>query len=322
MKVIIIEDEHLSAQRLQAMLKKYDPSIEVLAELPSVEASVEWLKANESPDLVFMDIHLEDGQSFSIFETINLDVPVIFTTAFDEYMIRAFKVNSVDYLMKPLNYEELVAAIEKYIRVHGPGAGDRGPGDETAVPRAEGPWQGQGQSEKGPGDETAVPRAEGPWQGPGQTEKGPGDGTAVPRAEGPWHGPGQTESSSIEKLIRSLQKKEPEYRTRFLISIGSRLKTIEVADINYFYSADKITFLATNDNQRFPIDLSLDKLTAQLDPKFFFRVNRQMLVRLEAIENIHVFTKGRIKLDLKPAMKEDVFVTIDKVVEFKEWLGK
>ncbi|HYH15686.1 MAG TPA: response regulator, partial [Flavisolibacter sp.] len=107
MKVVIVEDEHLTAQRLQAMLNKYDPSIEVVAEIPSVAEAVEWFKSNPDPDLIFMDIHLEDGQSFSIFETINLDIPVVFTTAYDDYMVQAFKVNSVDYLMKPLNFEEL-----------------------------------------------------------------------------------------------------------------------------------------------------------------------------------------------------------------------
>lgn len=266
MKVVIIEDEHLSAQRLEAMLKRYDPSIEVLAELPSIEASVAWFKSNSDPDLIFMDIHLEDGQSFSIFESINLDVPVIFTTAFDEYMIKAFKVNSVDYLMKPLNYEELAEAVEKFKRIF-----------QRELKEDDGGWKME--------DERNLP-----------------------------HG--------LEELIKSIQKKEPEYKSRFLVSIGSRLKTIDTSEINYFFSADKITFLVTKENQRFPIDFSLDKLASQLDPKQYFRVNRQMIVRLDAIENIHVFSKGRIKLDLKPSMKEDVFVTIDKVVEFKEWLGK
>jgi DNA-binding LytR/AlgR family response regulator len=202
-----------------------------------------------------MDIHLEDGQSFSIFETINLQVPVIFTTAFDEYTIKAFKVNSVDYLLKPLNYEELVAAIEKFKRIHG------------------------------------------------QEE-------------------GEEKTIGLEHLLQSMQKKEPEYKSRFLVSIGSRLKTIETKDIQYFFSADKITFLVTKENQRFPIDYSLDKMAVMLDPKVFYRINRQMTVKLDAINNIHVFSKGKIKLDLTPATKEDVFVSMDKVVEFKEWLGK
>src|SRR4051812_36634850 len=117
MKVVIVEDEHLTAQRLEGMLKKYEADIEILAELPSVSEAIDWFKNNPDPDLAFMDNHLEDGQSFAIFENINLQVPVIFTTAYDEYTMQAFKVNSVDYLMKPLNYDELVQAIEKYKRI-------------------------------------------------------------------------------------------------------------------------------------------------------------------------------------------------------------
>lgn len=253
MKVVIIEDEHLSAQRLESMLRKYDPTIEVLAELPSVAAAVDWFKTHPEPDLALMDIHLEDGQSFRIFETINLQVPVIFTTAYDEYTIKAFKVNSIDYLMKPLNGEELAAALDKYKRLH------------AATP---------------------------------QNEKG------------------------LAHLLQALQAKEPDYKSRFLISIGSRLKTIDTSEIRYFYSAEKITFLVTEDNQRFPVDFSLDKLALMLNPKDFFRISRQMMVRLEAVSSIHVYSKGRLKLDLEPAHKEEVFVSLDKVVAFKEWLGK
>jgi DNA-binding LytR/AlgR family response regulator len=252
MNVVIIEDEQLTAQRLEGMLKKYDAAISVMVVLPSVAESVEWFKNNTDPDLIFMDIHLEDGQSFSIFEKINLEVPVIFTTAYDEYMIRAFKVNSVDYLMKPVNYEELVQGIEKYKRIH-----------EQPV-----------------------------------------------------------EKEGISALLNAIQTKETDYKQRFLISIGSRLKTIEIADTAYFYSAEKVTFLVTKDSQRFPIDFSLDKLSAVVDPKQFFRINRQMMTGLSAIANIHVYPKGRLKLDLVPVMKEDVLVSLDKVVEFKEWLGK
>jgi len=251
MNVVIIEDEQLTAQRLQNMLHKYDDKIEVLEIIPSVEEAVEWFKNNPDPDVAFMDIHLEDDQCFSIFEKINLDVPVIFTTAYDEYMIKAFKVNSIDYLMKPLNFEELVNAIEKFKRLHKNSTDD-----------------------------------------------------------------------SLQSLLNAVQRKEPEYKQRFLISVGSKLKTIDIADVSYFYCADKITFLVTKENQRLPIDFSLDKLVNLLDPKQFFRVNRALLIKLEAIGNMHVFPKGKIKLDLTPAMKEEVFVSLDKVTPFKEWLGK
>jgi DNA-binding LytR/AlgR family response regulator len=114
MNTIIIEDENLTAQRLEGMLKKYDPNIKVLAVLPSVAESIQWLRKNDSPDLVFMDIHLEDDLCFKIFEFAPLASPVIFTTAYDDYMVKAFKVNSIDYLLKPVNYLELIAALDKY----------------------------------------------------------------------------------------------------------------------------------------------------------------------------------------------------------------
>ena len=104
MKTIIIEDENLTARRLEGMLRKYEPAIEVLATLPSVSDTVAWFKTNAEPDLVFMDIHLEDDLAFKIFEQVQLQIPVIFTTAYDEYMIKAFKVNSIDYLLKPINF--------------------------------------------------------------------------------------------------------------------------------------------------------------------------------------------------------------------------
>jgi len=120
MITLIIEDEKLAAERLIELISKYDSSIEVVKVLDSVEKSVEWFNSNPHPDLVFMDIQLADGLSFEIFERTQVKSPVIFTTAYDEYTIRAFKVNSVDYLLKPVDYEELTAAIEKFKLYFGP----------------------------------------------------------------------------------------------------------------------------------------------------------------------------------------------------------
>ena len=251
MKVVLVEDEYLTAQRLQNMLLKYDSAMQIAAVIPSVSEAIEWFTNNGDPDLVFMDIHLEDDQCFSIFEQINLEVPVVFTTAYDDYMIKAFKVNSIDYLMKPVNYEELVQALEKYKKLQK-----------------------------------------------------------------------HYQENGLENLLHAVHKKEPEYKQRFLISVGARLKTVDIADIQYFFCADKITFLVTNDNQRLPVDFSLDKLAMLLNPDYFFRVNRWLLVKLGSIGNMHVYPKGKIKLDLVPAMKEEIFVSLDKVTPFKEWLGK
>lgn len=116
MNVVIIEDEHLTAERIASLLQQIDPGIEIKAVIDSVKRSAEWFQSNEKPDLVFMDIQLADGLSFDIFDLVTIEVPVIFITAFQEYAIKAFKVNSVDYLLKPVSEEDMRAALAKYQR--------------------------------------------------------------------------------------------------------------------------------------------------------------------------------------------------------------
>ncbi len=112
MNVIIIEDEKPSARRLQRMLKSLDVEAETM--LHSVEESVAWFENNEHPDLIFLDIQLSDGLSFEIFETVDINSAVIFTTAYDEYALQAFKLNSIDYLLKPIDEDDLKTAVEKF----------------------------------------------------------------------------------------------------------------------------------------------------------------------------------------------------------------
>lgn len=251
MKTLIIEDENLTAKRLKGLINKYDPTIEVLDILPSVEESVNWFKTNEAPDLIFMDIHLEDDLVFKIFEEMELYSPVIFTTAYDEYMIQAFKVNSIDYLLKPINYDELVQALEKF----------------TSFKK-------------------------------------------------------QFTQTNLETLLQLIGNKEINYKTRFMISVGTRLKSIEVKDIAYFYSEEKLSFLVTKEGQNLPIDFSLDKLSGHLNPRDFFRINRQFLVGFNAIDIAQTHFKGKIKLELKPKTKIEVFVSGDRMTDFKDWLGR
>ncbi|UJH92012.1 LytTR family DNA-binding domain-containing protein [Antarcticibacterium sp. 1MA-6-2] len=112
MKAIIIEDEKPSARRLNRMLEKKE--VKVSTTLHSVEESISWFKENEHPDIIFLDIQLNDGLSFEIFESIDIKSAIIFTTAYDEYALQAFKLNSIDYLLKPIDEEELDAAVKKY----------------------------------------------------------------------------------------------------------------------------------------------------------------------------------------------------------------
>lgn len=120
MKVVIVEDEILSAQRLEKLLLPMDLSVEVMAMLDSVKSSVQWLQTNPAPDLIFLDIHLGDGLSFEILEQINIECPIIFTTAYDEYAIKAFKFNSIDYLLKPIETDLLEKAIQKFRKITSP----------------------------------------------------------------------------------------------------------------------------------------------------------------------------------------------------------
>lgn len=251
MNAIIIEDESLTAQRLEGMLRKYDSSVKIMAILPSVEESVHWFERNTPPDLIFMDIHLEDDLCFKIFEKIPLKSPVIFTTAYDEYMVKAFKVNSIDYLLKPVNYDELKAAIDKYKSL------------KT-----------------------------------------------------------QSIKPDIETLLQYIDQREPAYKSRFMVTVGTKIKSIETSQIAYFYSDEKITFMVTKEGQNLPVDFSLDKLSKLLDPKRFFRINRQFLLSFDSILTVYTHYKGKLKLDLNPKAKLEVFVSGDRMTDFKEWLGK
>lgn len=251
MKVIIIEDEQFAAMRLRKMINEYDENIKILAELESVEESVKWFKENPEPDLIFLDIHLEDDLSFAIFEKVDINCPIIFTTAFDEYAIKAFKLKSIDYLLKPIVKEELVAALKKYKDFTG----------------------------------------------------------------------NKNSSGDLNNLYDLIVKKNQNFRERLSISFGAKIKTVEINDIAYFASEEGMTYAYMFDKASYPVDFSLDKLKSELNPDNFFRINRQILLNIKAIKDIHVFPKSRLKLDLNPKFHTDVFVSLDKVTSFKKWLN-
>jgi two-component system LytT family response regulator len=115
MKALIIEDEMIAAKALKKLLGEVSPGIEIVGVLESIEDSVEWIEENPMPDVIFMDIHLADGSSFTIFDKVSITCPVIFTTAYDEYALKAFEVNSIDYLLKPVSKEALERAMHKLL---------------------------------------------------------------------------------------------------------------------------------------------------------------------------------------------------------------
>ena len=257
MKILIIEDEALAARRIKAMVAGFDESYEILSVLNSVASTVKWLKENPSPDLLLMDIELVDGQSFEIFNQADVKCPVIFTTAYDEYAIKAFKVNSIDYLLKPVNEDDLKASIEKFHRMKS------------------------------------------------------------------MYGGQVAEAINIQNLLHELRAgPDGNYRDRFLIKSGDRLFPVEICDIAYFFTKDKANFIKTHDSREFIVDNTLDELEKSVNPKKFFRINRQFLVEHKSVLKIHLWFNSKLKVELEPKPGEEVIVSREKAAEFRQWLGE
>jgi two-component system LytT family response regulator len=252
MNILIIEDENAAARRLQKLISELEPTARILDHLDSVEATVLWLQANPQPDLILLDIHLADGSSFEIFQHVQVTCPVIFTTAYNEYALQAFRVNAVDYLLKPIKTNELSAAIEKYKRLF-----------------------------------------------------------VTPAA-----------SPDYTALLDTLrQQGGTTYLRRMLIRFGTSIKLVEMSDAAYFYTKDKITFVVTRSTgKRFPVDYPLDKLEGMLDPAMFFRINRQFIISVAAIKEMHPYSKSRVKIDLDPPTELETVVSTERSAEFKKWL--
>ncbi|SMC76815.1 LytR/AlgR family response regulator transcription factor [Moheibacter sediminis] len=247
MKSIIIEDEKPAARYLLRMLQ--NQGIEPIVMLHSVKEAVQWFKENPEPDLIFLDIQLGDGISFEIFEQVQPKSSIIFTTAYDEYALKAFKFNSIDYLLKPINEIDLKRAIAKF--------------NEKSTPVL-------------------------------------------------W------DAFQLKSLL--VNNFENKYRERFLVKIGSNLKTIDTENISCFYSKNKGTYLC-HENREYPIEQTLNDLESQLNPNDFFRISRNAIVNLRFIENIATHSGSRYNLFVKN-VEEELIVSRERVNDFKTWLEK
>lgn len=251
MNILIIEDEKPAARLLQRKVEKLGLPVTHL--LHSVEEALQWFATNTHPDLIFLDIQLSDGLSFEIFEKVDIKSAVIFTTAYDEYALRAFKLNSIDYLLKPIDEDDLEAAINKF------------------------------------------------------------------RNRSTMSSPAGLDFDMIRRML--VNPVEKTYKKRFTIRMGQQLKMIEVSDAECFYSENKGTYLHTFENRDYLLDMTLDQLETELDPKDFFRVSRKFIIPMKSIKEINVYSNSRLKV-LLPTYKEDeVVVSRERVAGFREWLG-
>ena len=249
MRYLIIEDEPLAQEELVRMLKALDPNFMLLASIDSVKQSIEWFNNNEQPDIVFMDIHLSDNICFEIFNKVEITAPVIFTTAYDQYAIEAFKTNGIAYLLKPIEEEELISALKKFRTL-----------TNTNI-----------------------------------------------------------ELSSIHSHIQQLSTLNS-YKERVLAKVGDNYQHVAMQDVAYFYSEDHYTFVATKDKQRYIINYTLDTLVEQINPQQFFRISRQFIVNINAINNISKHFNGRLKITVTPSFSEDIYVSRNRVQTFLAWL--
>lgn len=248
MKIIIFEDEKHNAERLEQLLRKCLSNIEVLAIIESVEEGVKWFNTNgDIAELIFMDIQLSDGNCFELFEQRDIRIPIIFTTAYDSFALQAFKVYSVDYLMKPIDLNDLKRAIEKY-----------------------------------------------------EYFKVPVD-----------------PALSISKIAEAFLNRA---HTRFIGKINNQLVYVKAADIAYIHFNDGLTWAVTMSNQKTPLDYSLDQVERLLDGRLFFRINRKLIVQIDAIKKITTYYNSRFILKLQPDIEGDAIISRERVNNFKAWL--
>jgi len=249
MRIILLEDEPRAANHLERLLAGIAPGMIIVARIESVRDGVKWLQNNPEPDLIFSDIQLADGLSFDIFKQVAVQCPLIFTTAYDQYAIEAFKTNGIDYLLKPIEEERLRQAVDK-ARHFSPGV-------------------------------------------------------------------------ALEKLLAmQMPSGEKNFKSRFMVKVGDKIRTISVEEILLFFSQEKATFIHTRDKRTYSIDYALDQLEPMLDPGKFFRINRKYIVSIDACTNILSWTNSRLQLKIEGIGDNDIIVARERVPEFKNWLDR
>jgi two-component system LytT family response regulator len=248
MKALIIEDEVMAAQALQKILEEVSPETKVVGVLDSIADTVEWIEKNPMPDLMFMDIHLADGSSFAIFEQTSITCPVIFTTAYDEYALKAFEVNSIDYLLKPISKEAMERAMHKY---------------HTLVNKS-------------------------------------------------------LDQGKLDVILAQLGEKK-RYKSCFLMPERDKLVPLPANNIAYIYIDSKTVRMASFESKSFYISQTLDDLMNELDPKIFFRANRQFIVSRRAIKDVSVWFGNKLAINLTVDVPEKIIVSKARVSEFKIW---
>lgn len=252
-KAIIIEDESLIARELQSKIASVAPDVNILELLPSLKTAKKWLMQNAMPDLVFMDIQLSDGVSFELFETFELTCPVIFTTAYDEYAVKAFKVNGIDYLLKPIDEDDLRKAIDKYRQLQ-----------EKNMPY-------------------------------------PND---------------------LAAFIAKFGQQQVAYKEKFIVQQRNNWIPVSTTDIACFVR-DNLNYLYTFSGEKYILDFNtLEDIEELIDPKLFYRANRQSIIHIDAIQSVKPHENQKLTVTLKAPLKLELDVSREKAPAFKKWFDR
>ena len=252
MNILLLEDEPLIARNLLMQMQQLEPDAHIDGPFASVRETKEYLNTHPAPDLVLADIQLSDGISFTALELLPKHVPVIFTTAFDEYALRAFRLNSIDYLLKPISKEDLQRALAKYHLL---------------------------------------------------IEK--------------FNNTDFTKQ--LHQLLSGTHSQES-YKQRFMVYSGKSVVPIIANDIAYFQKEEIIFLTDTNGKQFVTEYRSLDEVEDLLDPKIFYRVNRQFLLNSHQIARFETDYMGKIHLYLHQKNHPEIMISKDKAADFKRWM--
>jgi len=256
MNAVIIEDENLIAKELLYKIGEAAPDVKIKEVLPSVKTAYKWFMENAEPDLIFADIQLSDGTSFEIFERYNFSCPIIFTTAYDEYALRAFKVNGIDYLLKPVDEEELKKAIDKA---------------RTIVE-----------------SKTAYPK----------------------------------DVHELLKMIANPSQGTTAYKEKFVVKVRNNWLPVLTKDIACFYR-ENLNYLLTFSGEKYILDFTtLDEIEELLDPKLYYRANRQSIIHIESIQSIKPQENQKLVITLKAPLKMEQDISREKAPGFKKWFDR
>jgi DNA-binding LytR/AlgR family response regulator len=253
-KAVIIEDEQLIAKELANKIAEVADDIIIVEMLPSLKTARKWFMQNAEPDLLFMDIQLSDGVSFELFDHFALKCPVIFTTAYDEYAIRAFKVNGIDYLLKPVDETDLKNAIEKCRNLLS---------GKTNFP------------------------------------------------------------VDMQQLMATLAAPQASlYKEKFIVNVRNNWIPVDTRDIACFVR-DNLNYLYTFAGDKYILDYTtLEDIEELLDPKLFYRANRQSIIHINAIQSVKPHENQKLSVFLKAPLKMEVDISREKAPAFKKWFDR